>query len=107
MSKKMTKIRYSETGRFTKKQIELCKEISDRINRLRKSGCSVIAKQDRLSVFKSDELQFSNLINLSKPYSNNYPIPYLNAGYINDSGADDAEFFIDEALDFSDSQEDD
>ena len=107
MGKKMTKIRYSETGRFTENQIKLCKEISDRLRRLRKSGCSVIAKQDRLSVFKSDEIQFSNLINPFKSYSNDYPIPHLNAGYINDSGADDTEFFIDEVLDFSDSREDD
>ena len=95
----MKKIIYDETGQFTANQKKLCKEIAKRIAKLRKSGCSIIAKGDSLEVFKSNELQYSNLVNYGKSYSNEHPIPYLDAGRINDSGADDAEFFIDEVLD--------
>lgn len=92
------KLNYEETGIFTKNQERLCEEIRVRIDKIRKSGCSVIAKQDCLMVFKDDEIQYSNLLNPGKSYSNNHPIAYLIAGYINDSGADDEEFFIDDAL---------
>lgn len=103
---KMGKIIYENTGNFTKKQIKLCEEISEKIKELRKSGCSVIAKGDNLEVFLSKELKYSNLVNYGKSYSNEYPIPYLDAGDINDSGADDTEFFIDECLDFETNEED-
>ena len=95
----MKKIKYSKTGDFTETQKKLCKEIAERIAKLRKCGCSVLGKQDCLQVYLTKELAFSNLVNFNKSYSNDYPIPYLHAGYINDSGADDTEFFIDEALD--------
>ena len=52
----MGKIIYDETGDFTSTQQRLCNEISDRIKKLRKSGCSVIAKQDRLCVYLSKEI---------------------------------------------------
>ena len=94
----MKRIKYSETGQFTDAQRKLCREIAVRLNKLQKSGCSIIAKQDSLQVFLSKELQYSNLLNLGKSYSYEYPIPYLDAGYINDAGADDTEFFIDEAI---------
>lgn len=98
----MKKINYSETGSFTKQQETLCKEISERIAKLRKSGCSVIAKTTSLEVYKTNELRYSNSLNYGKSYSYEYPIPYLNAGCINDSGADDTEYFIDEALNLED-----
>lgn len=97
---KKKKLKYSKTGKFTKKQEELCKEIAERLDKLRKSGCSIIAKQDRLNVYKSNEICYSNLINPGHEYNNDYPIPYLDAGYINDAGADDMEFFVPEFLDF-------
>ncbi len=96
----MKKIIYDEAGQFTVNQKKLCKEIAERLAKLRKSGCSIIAKGDILEVFKSDELKYSNLVNYGKSYSNDHPIPYLNAGDINDSGADDTEFFIDEVLEY-------
>lgn len=101
----MKKIKYSETGKFTEKQIKLCKEIAGRIKKLRKSGCDVIAKQDRLEVFKSNEICYSHMVNLDCKYSNEYPIPSLHAGYINDSSADDQEFFIVDILDLDDTSE--
>ena len=94
----MKKIKYSETGQFTDAQRKLCREIAERLAKLRKSGCSIIAKQDTLEVFLNKEIQYSNQINLGKSWSNEYPIPYLNAGYINDAGADDTECFIDEVI---------
>jgi len=102
----MGKIIYENTGNFTKKQKRLCEEISEKIKELRKSGCSVIAKADSLEVYLSKEVQYSNLVNHGKSYSNEYPIPHLDAGYINDSGADDTEFFIDECLDLETKEED-
>ena len=85
----MGKIIYENTGNFTKKQRKLCEEISEKIKELRKSGCSVIAKGDSLEAYLSKELKFSNIVNQGKSYSDEHPILYLNAGYINDSGADD------------------
>jgi len=96
----MKKIDYEKTGRFTENQEKLAKEIAERIKKLRASGCSVIAKQDRLCVYKNNEIQYSHLVNCGKAYDNAYPIPYLDAGYINDSGADDDEYFITECLKF-------
>ena len=98
------KIKYSETGRFTENQKRLCKEISDRLKKLQASGCTIIAKQDTLNVYKSEEIRYSNLVNPRYEYSNDYPIPYLKAGHINDAGADDTEFFV---VDFLDLEEDD
>ncbi len=94
----MKKIRYSEAGQFTDAQRKLCREIATRLEKLRKSGCSVVAKQDRLEVFLSEEIRYSNLVNLGKSWSNEYPIPSLAAGYISDAGADDTECFIDEVI---------
>lgn len=94
----MGKIIYDETGDFTSTQQRLCNEISDRIKKLKKNGCSVIAKQDRLCVYLSKEIQYSNLLNLGKSYSHDHPIPNLDAGSINDSGADDEKYFIDDCL---------
>ena len=98
------KIKYSETGRFTESQKRLCKEIAERLDKLRKSGCSIIAKQRRLNVYKSNELCYSNILNRGYEYNNDYPIPYLEAGHINDAGADDTECFV---VDFLDLEEDD
>lgn len=100
----MKKIVYEETGQFTDMQKKLCKEISERLAKLRKSGCSVIAKSDCLQVYKSKEIEYSNLLNFGKNYSYDYPIPYLCAGYINDSGADDQEYFIDECLEVNEEE---
>lgn len=101
---KKEKLKYSETGKFTKKQEKLCKEIAERLDKLRKSGCSIIAKQNTLNVYKSNEICYSNLINPGHEYNNDYLIPYLDAGYINDAGADDTEFFVPEFLDFEEEE---
>ena len=92
------KVHYDETGQFTDKQIKLAKEIALRIKQLRKSGCNVIAKQDCLQVYLTKEIQYSHLLNLGEQYSHSHPIPYLDAGCINDAGADDQEYFIDSYL---------
>lgn len=92
------KVHYDETGQFTDKQIKLAKEIALRIKQLRRSGCDVIAKQDCLQVYLTKEIQHSHLLNLGEGYSHSHPIPYLEAGCINDSGADDQEYFIDSYL---------
>lgn len=91
-------MKYEKTGQFTMRQIELAAKISQYISALRRSGCDVIAKQDCLQVYKSKEIEHSHLINPGKQYSYDHPIPYLNAGRINDSGADDTEYFIDDYL---------
>lgn len=92
------KIDFDKTGRFTEKQEKLCEKIAECLKELKKSGCSIIAKQDRLKVYKTKEIKFSNLLHPHKSYSEEHVIPYLSAGYIDDSGADDMEFFIDECL---------
>ena len=94
----MKKFKYSETGNFTNRQRKLCEDISKKIEQLQKSGCSVIAKQNRLEVYLSKEIQYSNIINPGEPYNNSNVIPLLTAGWIDDSGADDTECFIDSVL---------
>lgn len=94
----MKKLNYYNTGNFTKKQEKLCQEIAERIKELQKSGCDVIAKQDSLQVYKTREIEWSYLLNPGMPYSYDNPIPYLSAGRLNDSGADDAEYFVDDAF---------
>ena len=94
----MEKVNYDDTGLFSLEQEKLCNDIARLIKKLRKSGCSVIAKQDCLQVYLTKEINYSQLLNPGESYSRNHPIPYLDAGQINDSGADDAEYFIDEYI---------
>lgn len=74
---------YEYCGQFTPLQRKWAKEISDRIKKLRASGCVVIGKQDYLEAYVADE--YDN----STEYNTPYPTPSLECGRINDSGADD------------------
>lgn len=83
---------YSETGLFTKEQERLAKNIARNIEKLRKTGCVIIAKQWELHAYLEDEFEhsepFCNVAN-----SDGYAIPYIECGHLNDSGADDTEYF--------------
>lgn len=85
-------MKYSDTGQFTKEQIRLAKNIARNIKKLRNMGCVVYAKQwDLLAYLEDDFAHNEPLCSISN--SDGYIIPYLNCGQINDSGADDTEFF--------------
>ena len=43
-------MQYSKTGQFTANQEKLCKEIANRISKLRRSGCYIFGKGDTLCV---------------------------------------------------------
>lgn len=83
---------YSETGLFTKEQERLAKNIARNIEKLRKTGCTIIGKQWELHAYLDDEFEhkepFCNVHN-----SDRYEIPYLECGKLNDCGADDTEYF--------------
>lgn len=85
-------MKYSETGQFTKEQIELAKNISRSIKKLRDSGCFVYAKQCVLQAYLDDDIAHSEpFCNINN--SDGYRIPSLYCGLINGSGSDDTEFF--------------
>lgn len=86
-------MKYSETGQFTVNQEKLCKEIAVRISKLRKSGCCVFGKGDKLCVYKTKDIEHAQPLHLSTGSDYNHVIKYLVAGRINDSGADDNEYF--------------
>lgn len=86
-------MKYSETGQFTANQEKLCKEIAVRISKLRKSGCCVFGKGDKLCVYKTKDIEHAQPLHLSTGSDYNHVIKYLVAGRINDSGADDNEYF--------------
>lgn len=83
-------MKYSETGNFTKEQIRLAKNIARNIKKLRDTGCVVFAKQWTLQAYLDDDFEHKD--DLMSPKSG-YRIPYIECGDINDSGADDEEFF--------------
>lgn len=79
-------------GSFTPNQIKLAKEIAQRIAKLRKSGCAVVGKQDRLVCYKNKDWQHS-VENINYAGETPVCVPYLECGDITDSGADDELFF--------------
>lgn len=86
-------MQYSETGQFTANQERLCKEIAERISKLRKSGCSVFGKGERLQVYKTKDIEHAQPPHLYANSDYKHALKYLEAGRINDSGADDSEYF--------------
>lgn len=85
-------MKYSETGQFTKEQIRLAKNIARNIKKLRDTGCVVYAKQWDLLAYLEDDFAH-NEPSCNSNNSDGYRIPYINCGQINDSGADDSEYF--------------
>lgn len=86
-------MKYSETGKFTANQEKLSKEIADRIKKLRKSGCTILAKSDMLCVYKTKDIQHAQPLHLNSGCDYSHPLKYIDAGHINDAGADDEEHF--------------
>lgn len=86
-------MKYSETGQFTANQEKLAKEIADRLKKLRKSGCTVLAKSNVLCVYKTKDMEYAQPLHLVCGCDYNHPLKYIDAGNINDAGADDTEYF--------------
>ena len=84
---------YSKTGRFTANQEKLAKEIAIRIAKLRKSGCCIFGKGDTLRVYKTKDIEHAQPSHLSTGSDYEHAVKYIEAGHINDSGADDSEYF--------------
>ena len=83
-------MKYSETGNFTTGQIKLAKNIAKNIKKLRDSGCVVLGKQDTLYAYLKDDYEHREE---SCFIADGYAIPNLDCGRIDDSGADDSEYF--------------
>lgn len=86
-------MKYCETGQFTANQEKLAKEIADRIKKLRKSGCTILAKSDMLCVYKTKDIEHAQPLHLAAGSDYKHSIKYITAGHINDAGADDSEYF--------------
>lgn len=82
-------MKYRDTGKFTPTQRKLAKEIAERIEKLRKSGCAIVGKQDCLIAYIHKEYNNSTC---DSPHSK-HPLKTLELGHITDSGADDQLFF--------------
>lgn len=86
-------MKYSTTGEFTPNQIKLAKEISDRLKKLERCGCRIIAKQTSLYCYKKEDIDNAQPLHSSTGSDYVHPLKYLDCGYIMDSGADDTEYF--------------
>lgn len=86
-------MKYSKTGQFTAYQEKLGKEISDRIQKLRKSGCTILVKGDVLCAYKTKDMEHAQPLHLQCGSDYEHPIKNLDIGHINDAGADDEEHF--------------
>lgn len=84
---------YNEVGKFTDKQIKLAKEIKSRLKALRKSGCTILAKQTGLYAYKDEDMKHAHPLHKVIDHTQAYPIPYIDCGFIDDAGADDTEYF--------------
>lgn len=82
-------MKYEETGMFTLQQKKWAKEIAARINKLRKSGCTIFAKQDTLYAYLDEDYEHST--ETGGDYC--YPTLALDCGNIDDAGADDQLYF--------------
>lgn len=86
-------MKYSETGQFTANQEKLAKEIADRIKKPRKSGYTVLAKSNTLCVYKTKDIQHAQPLHLATGSDYRHSLKFLDAGNINDAGADDTVYF--------------
>ena len=86
-------VKYSNTGKFTEKQIKLAKEISKKINELKRTGCEIYAKNEYLEVYKAKDMEHAQPQHLICAADYEHPIKNINCGRITDCGGDDMEFF--------------
>lgn len=86
-------MKYSETGQFTANQERLAKEIADRLKKLKKSGCTIFVKSDTVCVYKTKDMEHSQPLHAQCGSDYGHPLKYIDAGHVNDCGADDTEYF--------------
>lgn len=86
-------MKYSETGKFTANQIKLAKEISDRLKKLERCGCRILAKQTSLYCYKREDIDNAQPLHCLSRTDYAHPIKYLDCGHIADAGADDTEYY--------------
>lgn len=77
---------------FSPEQIKMAKQVSSLLRKLRKSGCTIIAKQTTLNAYLSKDILHAHPLHKSGNGSG-IEIPYLECGRIDDAGADDTEYF--------------
>ena len=82
-------MKYSETGQFTLEMKRLAKQISKSISKLRSLGCVVLGKECFLTAYMAEDYRHSH------EHSSDYELKSLECGRIDDSGADDEEYFED------------
>lgn len=78
--------------RFSSEQIKMAKQVSSLLRKLRKSGCTIIAKQNTLNVYLSKDMLHAHPLHKIGNGSG-IEIPYIDCGRIDDAGADDTEYF--------------
>lgn len=87
-------MKYSKTGKFTKRQKQLVQEIKQRIEELSESGCCVIGNSNKLKVYTQKDIEHAATDkDFVKDIDYNHEVPYLDAGDITDSSLDEIEYF--------------
>lgn len=87
-------MKYSKTGKFTKRQKQLVEEIKQKIEELSESGCCIICNVDRLKVYTKKDIDHAATDqDLVKQIDYYHEVPYLDAGNVSDSTSYDKEYF--------------
>lgn len=86
-------MKYSKTGKFTKRQKLLAEEISIRLKELSESGCTIIGNVQTLKIYLTKEIEHGANHDFPNFVDYNHEVPSLNAGRIDDSTLDEIEYF--------------
>lgn len=80
-------MKYSETGKFTPKQVECAKNILKYVKQAHRLGMNIFCNESELQIFRSSEFSHSGPFGSYFNNDHKHPIPYLSGGYIDESGA--------------------
>lgn len=86
-------MKYENTGNFTEKQIAVAKKIAKALSEATRLKLVILAKSNRIQLFKSADMAHAAELHEVSKMDYKHPIKSLDAGCINDAGADDAEYF--------------
>lgn len=78
---------------FTEEQKKLCKQIANLLKKGNKMGLSFYGLQTELTAYLNSDLEMADLSLMGN--DNGVELPYLDAGHLADSGADDYYLFED------------
>lgn len=86
-------MKYSETGTFSAYQEQLAEKIAKSIELLKDSGCTILVKADKVCVYKTQDIEHAQSLYVQCGCDYSHPLKCIDAGHVDDSGADDIEHF--------------